>query len=242
MNLQDRDPFDYYWEDKFPKKNDQPSSEEMVNNLRSDLLTASEVEPEEETVLQQVNPQVLAGIFIGIAILCMVIFSLIGPGRAILERRLASLKNKAATYTQQALPTTAPPTSTQRIQTSTPTLEPTIQPTNTSVVVVIATPTPVPPSVTPTPESACRDALTITMEDVGKELCVQGTIIGTVTNPTYFMVVFNNARGSFYWVTYDMVWSEGKVGECYQVSGMIYQMGISPMLVFGYNSKPELCP
>jgi hypothetical protein len=245
MKLEDRDPFDYFRDDRTPKKKEPPTSEELVNNLRSDLpdlLAASEVEPEEETVLQQFNPKVLAGIFIGIAILAMIIFSLIGPGRAILERRLIGLKNKAATYTQQAIPTIVSATKAALVPSITPTQEPTITPTSTRVVVVVDTPTPNVPTVTPTSESSCRDALTITMEDVGKTLCVQGTIIETVTNPTYFMVIFNTARGSFYWVTYDMVWSEGKVGECYQVTGEIYQMGISPMLVFGFNNKPTLCP
>jgi hypothetical protein len=206
------------------------------------LLAASEVEPEEETIVQQVDPRLLAGLFIGVAILCLILFALIGPGRSILARRLVSLKNQAATETQALVPTAIASTRTPVTPSSTPTMVMTAYPTNTSVVQGFVSPTPLPPTDTPTPEPACRDALTVTLDDVGKTMCVQGVIIETIANPTNFMVIIDYSRGSFYWVTYDMAWSKAVLNTCYQITGKIDQIGISPLLVFGYNNMPEPCP
>jgi hypothetical protein len=241
MNQDEREPYDYFKDENAPREMEQPASDDVVNNLRTDLLAASEVVPEEETILKSVDPKILAGLFILIAILCLVLFSLIGPGRSLLGKRLASLKNQAPTYTQQIPSTIESTTTTPIASSSTPMKTPTVHPTNT-IVVIVNSPTQGPPTTTPTPESTCRDALTITMADVGQTMCVKGTIIETVTNPGNFLVIFDTSRGSFYWVTYDFVWSQAVLNTCYQTIGKIDQIGISPMMVFGYNNKPEPCP
>jgi hypothetical protein len=221
MNQDEREPYDYFKDENAPKEAEQPASDDVVNNLRTDLLAASEVVPEEETILKSVDP--------------------IGPGHSLIGKRLASLKNKAPTYTQQIPSTIESDTTTPIASTSTPMNTPTVHPTNT-IVVIVSSPTQSPPTVTPTPESACRDALTITLADVGQTMCVKGTIIETVSNPGNFLVIFDTSRGSFYWVTYDFVWSKAVLNTCYQTIGKIDQIGISPMMVFGYNNKPEPCP
>ena len=242
MNQEDRDPYDYFRDEKTPNKTEQPTSDDIVNSLRSDLLIASIVEPEEETIVQQANPKLIMGIAIGGAILCWFIFLIIGPGRSMLESGLERLKSNVPTPTQQTMSTLLSATFTPFVPSSTPTQIPTIRPTKTIVVEIVTSPTPIPTMTTPTSESACRDVLTITIADVGQTLCVKGTIIETVTYPTYFMVIFSPAKGSFYWVTYDLVWSQAELNQCYQTTGTIDQIGISPVLVFGYNTLPELCP
>src|SRR4030042_1650427 len=242
MNQEGHDPFDYFRDDTAPKKPEQTSSDDLVNNLRSDLLAASEVEPAEKSIIQQVNPKLLVGIFIGICILCLLLYSLIGPGRSILERKLVSLKRMEATSTKQITPPQITPTDIQVKPSGTPTKIPTVRPTNTVIPEIIVSSTQIQTTTTPTSGSGCRDALTITVADVGQTLCVQGTIIETVTKPTYFMVIFNTEKGSFYWVTYDLVWSQSKLDTCYQTNGTINQIGISPMLVFSYSNLPEPCP
>ena len=242
MNQEDRDPYDYFRDEITPKKTEQPTSDDIVNSLRSDLLIASIVEPEEETIVQQVNPKLIMGIAIGGAVLCWFIFLVIGPGRSMLESGLKRLKSNVPTPTQQIMSTISTATYTPIVPSSTPTHIPTIHPTNTSVVEIVTSPTPMPPITTPTSESTCRDVLTITEADVGQTVCVRGTIIETITYPTYFMVIFNPAKASFYWVTYDLVWSQAELNNCYQTTGKIDQIGISPVLVFGYNTLPEPCP
>jgi hypothetical protein len=80
------------------------------------------------------------------------------------------------------------------------------------------------------------------LADVGQTLCVQGTVIKTKANPTDFMVVFSNEKGAFYWVTYDLIWSQGELDTCYRIKGTIGKIANSPVLVFGYSNLPELCP
>jgi hypothetical protein len=84
--------------------------------------------------------------------------------------------------------------------------------------------------------------LTITLEDVGKTLCVQGTVIETVTKPNYFMVIFSTEPGSLYLVTYDLEWTQGEVDTCYQVTGTIDQIAERPIMLFSYRNLPEVCP
>jgi len=242
MNQEGPDPFDYFRDDTAPKKPEQTSSDDLVNNLRSDLLAASEVEPAKKSIIQEVNPKLIVGIFIGIVILGLILYSLMGPGRTILERKLASLKRMEATSTKQITPTQIPTTDIPVKPSGTPTKIPTVRPTNTVNPEIIVSPTKIQATTTPPSGAGCRDALTITVADVGQTLCVQGTIIETVTKPAYFMVIFNTKKGSFYWVTYDLVWSQAKLDTCYQTNGTINQIGISPMLVFSYSNLPEPCP
>jgi hypothetical protein len=159
-----------------------------------------------------------------------------------LERSLSTLKSTVPTSTQQIMPTAVSITETPEKPTSTSTRIPTSRPTNTQIVELITSPTQIPATVTPTSDSGCRDALTITLADVGQTLCVQGTIIETLTRPTNFMVIFSTDKGSFYWVTYDLVWSQAELDTCYRTTGTIDQIANSPVLVFGYSNLPELCP
>ena len=73
--------------------------------------------------------------------------------------------------------------------------------------------------------------------DVGQTLCVQGKLIEIVDKPNSFMLVFSNKPGAFYWVSYDIVWSQAKVDTCYQIRGKINQIANSPILVFDYSNS-----
>jgi len=244
MNQDNRDPFDYLKDEKAPKEPELPASDDLVTNLRSDLLAASEVEPARKNIFQQVNPKLLVGIFLGLFIIALIMYLLIGPGRSILEKKLLTLKRNEPTYTQQIKPTAISATNTPVKPSSTPTKNPTVRPTNTVIAVVISSPTQIPATeiLTPTAESGCRDALSITLADVGQTLCTRGTIIETVANPTNFMVIFSKEKGSFYWLTYDLVWSQAELDTCYQTTGKIDQIANSPVLIFGYSNLPEICP
>jgi hypothetical protein len=242
MIQEERDPFDYYKDEKDPEKLEQSTSDDIVTNLRSDMLAASEVEPAQKNIFQLINLKLLIGIFIGLIILGLILYSLIGPGRSFLEEKLVSLKRMEATSAQQIKPTLLLVTDTPIQPSSTPTKIPTARPTNTVVAEILPSLTRVPDTSTPTSVSSCRDALTITLADVGQALCVQGTVIETITNPTNFMVIFSAEKGSFYWLSYDLVWSQAELDTCYQTTGTIDQIANSPVLVFGYNNLPKPCP
>jgi hypothetical protein len=164
----------------------------------------------------------------------------IGPGRPGLEKGLVSLVQLARqitmpTSTPQSTDTPIPPIPTETT-TPTATLRPTVSatlalPTETATV-----------SPTGTPESTCQDFSTVTLEDVGQEMCVQGTVIEVIENIGDTLIIFSYDAGSLYLVTYDVTWPDGTEGTCYQATGEIQRLLSSPVIVFGYNNLPTECP
>jgi hypothetical protein len=238
---EDKKPFDYFRQVKAAQKQDESSVSNLVTTLRTDMVPASNAEPARESVLQFDYLRVIIGILLGVVIIGLLLFLSLGPGRPILEKNLAILASKADTPTLTASPTPLPPTATPILPTKTPYASPTNRPTKTPVVAFMASPTVMTPTLTPTvPE--CRDALSITLADVGQTLCVRGIVLETITNPTDFMVIFSYERGFFYWVSYDILSPDIKPNNCYQIDGTIHQIGNSPMLVFDFKNLPEACP
>jgi hypothetical protein len=242
FNEEESKPFDYFREVQAAKKQEKSVNENLVTALRSDLLSASEALPAKKSIFQRENLILAVGILLGLFIIVLIWYTIAGPGRPILEQNLVSLVHKRSSPSKQVTPTAILATNTPSQPTNTPYSSPTFRPTNTQIVEIATSPTPISVVVTPTPTSSCRDALTITLADVGKSMCVQGVVIETVTNPIYFMLIFSNARGAFYWVSYDNVWSEAELDTCYQIEGTINQIANSPMLVFGYSNLPKVCP
>jgi hypothetical protein len=238
---EDKKPFDYFRQVEAAQKEEKSSVSNLVSSLRTDMVPASNTEPARESTLQLENLRVIIGIFLGVIVVGLILFLSRGPGRPILEENLAILANKAATPTPTASPTPVPATKTPILPTQTPSASPTDRPTKTPVVAFMASPTARTPTLTPTvPE--CRDALSITLADVGQTLCVRGVVLETISNPTDFMVVFSYERGFFYWVSYDLLSPDIKPNNCYQIHGTIHQIGNSPMLVFDFKNLPEVCP
>jgi hypothetical protein len=241
-NREDSHPIDNFSEVKPSQKQEKSSIGYLVTALRTDMVPASEEEPARKSIFERENLKVAVGILLGLVIIGWILYSIAGPGRPILERNLASLIHRAITPTKNVTPSALLATITPLQPRNTPRSSPTIRPTNTPVVAFVASPTPLPPTTTPTPSSSCRDVLSITLADVGQTLCVQGIVIGTVTDPTDFLVIFSNEKGAFYWVSYDLVWSEAKINTCYRVNGTIEQIGNSPVLLFNLRNLPEACP
>jgi hypothetical protein len=213
------------------------------------MLPYTEAEPTEENVLQKVNIKLVFGIFIGLVIIGWLWFTLLGPGRSILEQKLISLRQRQPTATQHIVPSPTHKVFTQlqpsETPSPTPTIQPTVRPTNTPAIGLVASPTYISVATvtdTSTPQPTCRDVSTITLADVGQTLCVRGVVIETITNPTNFMVIFSNKRGAFYWVSYDLVWSAAELHTCYQTRGTINQISNSPILIFDMRNLPEVCP
>jgi hypothetical protein len=246
FNQEEDKSFSNFNDEKKAEIGDASSTEGLISALRSDYLPASEAEPASESISQRVNIKLVGGIFIILILLVMIWFLLSGPGRGMLETKLAGLVKVDKTPTQQFYQTPTISISLSAAPSNTPYKSPTVRPTNTQAAILFPSPTLIPPTMTPevtaTPSSACRDALTITLADVGKTLCVQGTVIETISNPSNFMVIFSTEKGSFYLVTYDLVWSQGELDTCYQVTGTIDQIANSPIMLFSYSNLPEVCP
>ena len=119
-----------------------------------------------------------------------------------------------------------------------------------------ASPTPIPSFVpaTPTPLAqattrplaptiaACMPAQDVSLTNVGKNLCITGTISGvnTVDNVSY--VRFDDNRGSFYLLLYGWTWKEAKPGVCVRASGEVKKLGSSPVIVLGQQAPHSICP
>jgi hypothetical protein len=239
---EDSQHLDYHNKAEAGKKSEKPNTESIVNSLRSDMLPASSVLPAKKNIFQQVNLKIIVAILISFVILGWIWFSLAGPGRPILERSLANLVHLRPTSTLQVVSLSLPATNTPPKPSKTPLPSSTAHPTLTPTKKIVASPTHKSPTITPTSTPACRDVSTITLADVGQTLCVQGKLIEIVDKPNSFMLVFSNKPGAFYWVSYDIVWSQAKVDTCYQIRGKINQIANSPILVFDYSNIPEVCP
>jgi hypothetical protein len=237
---QNDEPFEYFKEDKAAKQKENAGLDSLISTIRSDPLLTTDAEPAKKSILERVNLKILVGILFGAFIVILLGYLLVGPGRTMLEHNLAVIVHSTNTPTALPSPTTGVLTTSQPTTTQAPSATP--RPTNTPTQVATSTQADDIVEATSTPSSGCREALTITLADVGQTLCVQGIVIETVDNPNAFMVVFSNQPGSFYWVSYDMEWSQAELNTCYQTTGTIQQIANSPILLFDYNNIPEVCP
>jgi hypothetical protein len=237
---------EYFRQVKAAQGQEKTTVTKIVTSLRTDMVPASDVQPAKESVIRHEYIKAAVGILLGIVVVGIVLYLGIGPGRPILEQSLESLVGREITPTFTASLTQIPPTHTQSPPTKTPSPptmtsspSPTHRPTNTQVIVIRSSPTPI----TPTPTTpGCKDVLSISLSDVGKALCVKGIVIETINHPSGFIVIFSTDPGSFYWISYDWNWTKAKLNTCYQITGEIYKMGNTPILLFGYHNQPEVCP
>jgi hypothetical protein len=96
---------------------------------------------------------------------------------------------------------------------------------------------------TPTPTaSGCVSPLSVTLADLGKILCVEGTVLNTKTQNNAFIISFSDQKGAFYIVVYDRVYSKVKPGVCVRVKGEIKQLGNNPVIALLFNDPVEICP
>jgi hypothetical protein len=126
-----------------------------------------------------------------------------------------------ATFTSaptQTKPATASPTATE-------TLEPTSTATNPS-------------------GDECKPALSVTLDDVGKTICVTGTVVFTLesgTNFSIFSIYFANEDGHFRIVIYDRVPKDIVKGVCIRATGEIKTLTGIPVMALGFNDVIEFC-
>lgn len=210
--------------------------------LHSDMVPASATTPAKKNIFQRLNLKMIAGVFIGAIIIGLFWYTLAGPGKPILEQKLASLVNLKGTSTPQVEPSPVASTKTPFKPSETPTAKATITRIITPTRTRTALPTLHSETATQTPKDTCIDVLSISLENVGQSLCVRGTVIEIVDRPNIFMLVFSKEKNAFYWVSYDMVWKAAEVNTCYQIYGIIRQIANSPILVFDYSNIPTVCP
>ena len=236
-------------EDRSLRSREQPLSgtnslpEDLSVSLRAEMLPASEISPDMRKFrTTRFNPRKLVAVLGFIILMGVGWFFYAGPGRPVLESVLSALAR------QPQLSVTATPTipvQTEIVVASKITIRPSNTPTRTpflspsaTLAAVLSTPT-IEPS--PTSVFGCVDVLTITMEDVGKTLCVRGVIEYFEARQSGFLIAFSNEKGAMYWVSYDLVWEPAKKSLCVEVTGEVMQIANTPVIVFGYTNLPVVC-
>jgi hypothetical protein len=171
------------------------------------------------------------------------------------ERAMAPIATETESFTAtKPLPKTTTPVpsdSEVNVVEPTPTLDKTTQPTVSYTATEEGTQTPemtptTTPEVTPTFSLAgCVPASSITLEDVGKELCVTAYVFKAEVFETYFSV---RTGEDFYFVSYAKGWYEGygttwelKKGACVYAVGKIERIGSFPLMQVGYKNPLKLC-
>lgn len=209
--------------------------------LRAEIMPASEITTDEPGYRSFVNR--LDFRYVGIIFVIMIVIGLslvcfIGPGRPFLENSLLSLRDRYEQPTSTVRPTQivqgSDATRVVPTQRSTPTITPTLGPPTLTATL--------PQTPTSTEEDPCKNAVDVSLDDVGSTLCVRGIITGMEEREVGYLIYFSDQRGVFYLVTYDLVWDEAEPGDCIQITGEIQLLGNTPVLVFGWNNLPEICP
>lgn len=127
-------------------------------------------------------------------------------------------------------------------QTSTK-LIPTVSPSSTVTRVNLTyTPTPAPTYTQPvSPQIGCVPALSVTLDDVGKELCVTGTVVFTTQKGDVFSIYFSKDDGTFRIVIYDRVPKDIVEGVCVQVTNEIQTLLDRPVMALRYHDVINIC-
>jgi hypothetical protein len=112
----------------------------------------------------------------------------------------------------------------------TPTLETAATPTATLT-----------PKVAPT-FAGCVDALSVTLDDVGKTLCVQGMVREIAVKTSNTLVLFSDEKGKFYFVLYDIRPPVDQSGLCVIATGEVKKLQNSPVIVPDAKHPLKKCP
>jgi hypothetical protein len=249
FDKEEKKPLGFPYKERNTQKQEAEDTDRIITSLRADMIQGSEALPEQEEVTEKINLKLAIVIVICVVGFIFFLFLVTGSRRQMFARGLESLFNRGGSPSSMAKLQLCLHWKKARSE-SYSEMSPTRQPQNpgchypTNVHAHKPARANKSPTDTPTATSSwqCRDALSITLEDVGQTICTYGTVIETVEYPTNFMVIFSHERGAFYWVTYDLVWSKGEVDTCYYTTGKIDQIANTPIMVFGYNNLPEMCP
>ena len=79
--------------------------------------------------------------------------------------------------------------------------------------------------------SDCTLWSSVTLTDVGKNLCVYGVIKHSTVRDDTLYLTFSNKSSDFFFVHYGGTWFEGVENNCAMAEGKIQQIGGSPVIV-----------
>jgi len=179
------------------------------------------------------------------------LYLFVGPGQPLVKTAYKALQDLNSPVSRATPFPTVTPTITP---TSTPTLTPTAtytpepSPTPVTTFPELDTPTPeitttLVTSATPAGPGDCVSALNVTLEDVGKTLCVSGVVlrVSPQGNEDY-LILFSDEKGKFYFVSYGYKWPVANPGACVMATGEVKKLLSSPVMVLTMKSPLQACP
>ncbi|MBN2146443.1 MAG: hypothetical protein JW726_03600 [Anaerolineales bacterium] len=225
------------------------SAQELASSLRSEMMMASQAEPEQRKWTERRGVRRVLFPLLGVGVVLVLGWLLAaGPGRPVLEQALVLLARGEATSTPTITPTQRPTLTPLSPQTETPlpTATPTRRPPPTATPPPPTEETEVVEEASATPEAGCREATAVGEADVGQTLCVQGVVLRTTPSGGGTLVVFSDDIETMVWLTYDVpaeaVEELAVKGRCLQTTGEIQLLGTNIVLIFDYSNLPEECP
>jgi hypothetical protein len=90
------------------------------------------------------------------------------------------------------------------------------------------------------PLDDCTEWSLVTVDDVGKTLCVYGAVFSryTVQEPAFKVhyVKFGDGGRDFYLVSYDWAFTDLQVGDCLMLTGPIQRLGNNPVIAITHDN------
>lgn len=235
---------------KSPPPNSPSPKQPPENNLRDVFLPAVETVPDRPLVRESslLTPARVWTVMVILAAIGLGWLCFLGPLAAPLENtlnRIAAGLPTATTTPTLTLAATLTPLSTAT-QTPKPTRTP-LPPTQTQPPAsdTPAIPAESPTPVSPTPVSSvngCTPASQVTLQDVGKTMCVTGKVLRISTKSGSFSIYIENPKDAFYFLSYDRTWNDLKEGNCIFATGEVSQLGSNPIMLLSYTVPLEYCP
>ena len=92
------------------------------------------------------------------------------------------------------------------------------------------------------PASTCTAAVSVSLNDVGTTVCVQGIVRNAWRDDSQhaFFITFSDHEDAFYMLSYDWTW-EIRRGDCVRAAGEIDRLANSPVIVLG-SQDLQYCP
>lgn len=220
------------------------------------MAASVEEEPEAETI----SPPSRTGLrrafpyLAGITLLVVAFILLVGPLAPFAQKALSALSfNPAPTFIPPtAIVTNAPTQIMAVVMTATGSPTQTPEPTQTTAPTPLPSPTHIqsPAQIEPTPSEPappqpatdCTPASAVTLDDVGKTICVFGDIVRAYKQGVASYIIFNNQRSTFYMVSYDIDWGDLFPEGCVQGRGEIQRLSNSPIMVLNFRDQLSACP
>jgi hypothetical protein len=238
------------------------------DDFRADLIPGSQALPDRSLFRERLaifTPSRVISLVAVVVLLTFGWFLFAGPGKPAMEKFLTKLSDQVSVpaYPPAASPTavglTEPESTNKTPIAVVPTKTPITQPTRTEAVSRTSTPSPTPslsptitltalptvtPTLTPLPTTesiGCIPAASVTTGDVGRILCVTGNVLRIQSAPSFFLIILENPKDAFYFVSYDRKWDNLKVNDCVFATGEIAQLGNNPIMILNYKVPIEYC-